>query len=79
MVSHTTPPLFAYVTHLLEHGVERGEFRDDLPIDLLARHILGGLEAAMRDWAEGRVDDPLAQLRLLLGLGFHGVTRGADV
>jgi hypothetical protein len=55
--------------------VAHGEFRDDLSVELLARHILGALETAMRDWAEDRVGDPLPQLRLMLGLGFHGVTR----
>ena len=72
---HTTPPVFARVTRMIEQGVVRGEVRDDLPVDLLARHILGAMETAMRDWAEGRVDDPLTHLRLLLGLGFHGATR----
>lgn len=71
----TAPPAFEQVTHLIEQGVARGEFRDDLSVELLARHILGALETAMRDWAEDRVGDPLPQLRLMLGLGFHGVTR----
>lgn len=73
--AHTTPPVFAQVTRMIEQGVVRGEVRDDLPVGLLARHILGAMETAMRDWAEGRVDDPLTHLRLLLGLGFHGATR----
>ena len=29
----------------------------------------------MRDWAEGRVEDPMAHLRTMLTLSFHGVTR----
>lgn len=45
--------------------------RHDAPVDLLTRHTLGAMETAIRDWAEGRVDDPLTHLRLLLGLGFH--------
>lgn len=68
-----TPPVFERVTHLIEQGVAQGEFRDNVPAALLARHILGALETAMRDWAEGRVDDPMPQLRMLLDLGFHGV------
>lgn len=71
----TTPPVFVQVTHLLEEGVHRGEVRDDIPVDLLARHVLAALETAMRDWAEGRVDDPIEHLRMMLTLSFHGVTR----
>ena len=70
----TTPPVFVEVTHLLEQGVHRGEVRDDIPVDLLARHVLAALETAMRDWAEGRVEDPMAHLRIMLTLSFHGVT-----
>ena len=70
----TTPPVFVQVTHLLQRGVHRGEVRDDIPVDLLARHVLAALETAMRDWAEGRVEDPMAHLRIMLTLSFHGVT-----
>ena len=35
----TTPPVFVEVTHLLEQGVHRGEVRDDIPVDLLARRV----------------------------------------
>lgn len=69
----TTPPVFAQVTHLLEQGVQRGEVRDDIPLDLLARHVLAALETAMRDWAEGRVEDPVEHVRMMLTLSFHGV------
>ena len=73
----TTPPVFVQVTHLLEQGVQRGEVRDDVPIDLLARHVLGALETAMRDWAEGRVDDPMEHVRIMLTLSFHGAANRA--
>lgn len=68
----TTPPVFEHVTRLIEQGVERGDIRDDLSVALLSRHVLAALEAAMRDWAEGRVADPLTHLRLMLELTFHG-------
>jgi AcrR family transcriptional regulator len=71
----TVPPLFSKVTQLLERGIERGEVRDDLPMDLLARHALSALETAMRDWAEGRIDDPVAHLRAMLTVSFHGVAK----
>lgn len=73
--AHSVPPVFARVTTLLERGVERSDVRDDVPIPLLARHVLTALETAMRDWAEEHVDDPLEHLRLLLRLSFQGVTR----
>ena len=69
----TTPPVFVQVTHLLEQGVDRGELRDDIPVDLLARHVLAALETAMRDWAEGRVEDPVEHVRMMLALSYHGV------
>lgn len=71
----TTPPVFAQVTDLLEQGVDRGEIRDDIALDLLARHVLAALETAMRDWAEGRIDDPVEHVRTMLTLSFHGATR----
>lgn len=68
-----TPPVFTQVTSLLTQATERGELREDVPVALLARHVLAGMETALRDWAEGRVDDPLGHVRLMLGLAFHGV------
>lgn len=70
----TTPPVFAQVTRLLEQAAERGEVRRDVSVALLARHVLEAMETAMRDWAEGHVDDPLGHVRLMLGLAFQGVT-----
>lgn len=69
----SVPPVFTRVALLLEAAVARGEVRDDLAVPLLARHLLAGLETAMRDWAEGRVDDPVPHVRAMLELGFHGV------
>lgn len=71
----TTPPVFAQVTRLLEQAAGRGEVRGDLPVALLARHVLEAMETAMRDWAEERVDDPAEHVRLMLGLAFQGVTK----
>lgn len=73
--SRTTPPVFARVTRLLEQGVARNEVRADVPVDLLARHVLAALETAMRDWAEGGTGDPVEHLRTMLALSFHGVTK----
>ena len=49
--------------HLPKQGVHRGE---DIPVDLLARHVLTALETAMRDWAESRVDDPMQHVSAML-------------
>ncbi|HYO85735.1 MAG TPA: TetR/AcrR family transcriptional regulator [Dermatophilaceae bacterium] len=70
-----TPPAFTQVTRLLERAAKRGEVRVDLPVALLARHVLAALETGMRDWAEDRVDDPLDRVRLMLDLAFQGITR----
>jgi AcrR family transcriptional regulator len=71
----TTPLAFAHVAQLLADGVERGEIREDLPVELVARHVLAALETAMRDWAEGSAGDPVERLRTMLTVSFHGVTR----
>ena len=69
----SVPPVFGQVSALLEHGVQRGDVRADVALPLLTRQVLTSLETAMRDWAEGQVDDPLEHLRLILGLAFEGV------
>lgn len=67
------PPVFGQVSAKLERGVQRGDVRADVALPLLTRQVLTALETAMRDWAEGQVDDPLEHLRLILGLAFEGV------
>ena len=69
----TPPPVFGQVARLLEVGAERGEVRTDLPVVMLTRHVLAAMETAMRDWAEERTDDPVHQVRSMLGLALHGV------
>ncbi|MGV8967820.1 MAG: TetR/AcrR family transcriptional regulator [Cellulomonas sp.] len=71
--ARTTPHVMGRVNALLEQGQERGEISSDVPLDLLTRHVHAALEAAMRDWAEGRAEDAIAHLRVLLGLAFHGM------
>ena len=71
--ARTTPPVFQQVTRLLERAVEHGTVRDDLPVALLARHVLNALETGMRDWAEDRAEDPAGHVRLMLELAFHGL------
>ncbi len=68
-----TPAVFRQIHRLIEQGVERGDVREDLPVELMCSHVHGALETAMRDWAEGKVDDPIARLTQLLELAFHGV------
>lgn len=71
--ARTTPHVMGRVDALLEQGQASGEISRDVPLDLLTRHVHAALEAAMRDWAEGRTDDVIAHLRILLGLAFHGM------
>lgn len=73
--ARNTPGVLIQVRHLLERGLATGDVRDDLVVDLLTRHVHAALETAMRDWAEGHADDPVAHLRVLLGLAFHGVAQ----
>ncbi|MFA7266363.1 MAG: TetR/AcrR family transcriptional regulator [Candidatus Nanopelagicales bacterium] len=68
-----TPYVFEQVTRLLEQGARTGEIRTDVPVPLLARHVLATLETAMRDWAEGAVDEPLSRVGLMLALSLDGV------
>jgi len=71
--ARTTPHVMVRVGALLEQGQASGEITRDVPLDLLTRHVHAALEAAMRDWAEGRADDAIAHLRVLLGLAFRGL------
>ena len=73
--ARSTPYVLLQVSQLLARGLATGDVRDDLPVDLLTRHVHAALETAMRDWAQGQTDNPVAHLRALLGLAFHGVAR----
>lgn len=68
-----TPAVFRRIHGLLETGIAHGEVRNDLPVDLVCAHVHGALEAGMRDWAEGRVDEAMPRVGQLLDLAFHGV------
>ena len=68
-----TPAVFGRIHALLEAGIAQGEVRSDQPVDLLCAHVHNALEAGMRDWAEGRVDEPMPRVAQLLDLAFHGV------
>lgn len=68
-----TPAVFRRIHQLLEEGVAQGDVRSDQPIDLICTHVHGALEAGMRDWAEGRVDEPMPRVGQLLDLAFHGI------
>ena len=70
----STPAVFRAVHRLLAEAVERGEARDDIPLDLLCVEVHAALENAMRAWAEGRVSDPLGRADQLLDLALGGVS-----
>lgn len=76
--STTTPYVLQHVRQLLEEGVVQGDVRTDLSLELLTLHVHTALEMAMRDWAEGNVEDPLDHLRDLIKLAFHGIERHSN-
>ena len=69
----STPAVFTAIHRLLKEAVSRGEVRDDIPVDLLCIQVHAALENAMRAWAEGRTDDPLARADQLLDLALGGI------
>lgn len=73
----STPTAFRTIHHLIEEAAARGDVRADVPIDLVCVHVHSALEAAVRAWAEGRTDDPLGYLDVLLDLALHGVATTA--
>ncbi len=72
--SPTTPYVLQHIRQLLEKGVAQGDVRTDLSLELLTLHVHAALEMAMRDWAEGNVEDPLDHLQDLIKLAFHGIS-----
>lgn len=67
------PPVLDVVERMIEEGVAAGAVRTDASPALITAHIARTFEAAMRDWAEGRVRDMAPHLAVLLDLAFHGV------
>lgn len=67
------PPVLEVVERMIEEAAAAGAVRTDVSPVLLTAHIARTFEAAMRDWAEGRVRDIAAHLALLLDLAFHGI------
>ena len=70
----STPAVFRSIHRLIEEALARGEVRDDITVDLLCVQVHAALENAMRAWAEGRTDDPLARADQLLDLALDGIT-----
>ncbi len=61
------------VEQIIAAGATAGAVRDDIAPTLLTAHLARTFEAAMRDWAEGRVDDAGTHLDMLLDLAFDGL------
>jgi AcrR family transcriptional regulator len=74
-------PLTAQLEGIIEHGMRHGEFRSDLPADLLAAAVAGLTDLALaQHWASNGTRPSLAEipalvLTLLLGPGAPRVTR----
>ena len=67
------PLVLDTVGRMLGEGVAAGVVRGDVALPVVAAHIGRAFEAAVRDWAEGRVQDAPAQVELLLSLAFDGI------
>ena len=74
----------AFVTRVIEEGVERGDFRDDLPVTLVRDAIFGGLEhhawsflAGQRPLDIGAATDAFCRL-VLRGIARAGAGEAAD-
>jgi AcrR family transcriptional regulator len=70
----TAPPAMERIKVELAAGASDGSLRPDIPVDVVVEIVGRAFEAAMRDWAEGRVDDPHTRLEQLLSVVFDGVT-----
>jgi AcrR family transcriptional regulator len=74
----------AFVTRVIEEGVERGDFRDDLPVTLVRDAIFGGLEhhawsflAGQRPLDIGAATDAFCRL-VLRGIARGGAGEATD-
>lgn len=70
----TAPPAMDSVRAELAAGAADGSLRPDIPVEVVVEIVGRAFEAAMRDWAEGRIDDPHPRLEQLLSVVFDGVT-----
>lgn len=66
------PPVLDLVEQVVEEGAAAGAVRDDIPPTLITAHLARTFEAAMRDWAEGRVEDIGPHLEVMVDLAFDG-------
>jgi hypothetical protein len=67
------PAAFELVRAELEAGVTAGALRTDVPLEAIIEVVGRLFEAAMRDWAEGRVEDPRPRLAQLVSVVFNGI------
>lgn len=67
------PPVFTRVREVLDEASSTGRLRPDVPLDRAMEMLGRAFEAAMRDWAEGEVDDPRVRLAELLTIVFGGL------
>lgn len=70
------PAVFADARQLLDEGIASGELDGDIAAERAMEMLGRAFEAAMRDWADGDVDDPRTRLDELLHIIFHGLVSG---
>jgi AcrR family transcriptional regulator len=67
------PKVMQLVHELVVEGVASGELRADVTAELLSQQLARSLEAAMRDWATGEVEDGAAHVAALVDLAIGGI------
>lgn len=67
------PAVMNLVHAELEAGYDAGALRTNIPLEAYVEVVGRVFESAMRDWAEGRVDDAIERLAQLVSIAFNGI------
>ncbi len=67
------PAVMNLVHAELEIGYASGALRTNIPLEAYVEVVGRVFETAMRDWAEGRVDDAIERLDQLVSIAFNGI------
>lgn len=67
------PAVMNLVHAELEAGYDSGALRTNIPLEAYVEVVGRVFETAMRDWAEGRVDDAIERLAQLVSIAFNGI------
>ncbi len=67
------PAVFDQIRNIFDEAVSANELRDDIELDRVMDLLGRAFESAMRDWADGAIDDPRPRLDELLHIIFGGL------